>query len=229
MISYSKHDNRELLEILNKYSLLTFSAKIELKQELLKRKTALDSKDFKGLNDSINQGMDEVKTLKFLNDIGFNVSWFDNKSFEITRSGKATVVDLVAIFLGIIFSIIGIIGLSVLISYLSPKVNFGVFNLIFNILLLGLGFFGFKIFYNGFDRLIKYKDFKLIVDRDEIILRKRFDLKIKELKKEASTLKLDNSKEQVVSLMSGDIEILSAISPSFKAKLALKEIIDFVE
>ncbi len=225
MANYLNYTNQELLEILSKYNSLTFLARTELKKELLKRDIVSNSKDFEELNRLIEEEITEIKTLKFLSDIGFKVNWFNNnESYEITRSTKATLIDLTSIFLGVIFSLIGLVGLSSMISYVSPDVAFSIGGFIFNSLLLGIGFFGFRILYNGADRLVKYKDFKFIVNQGDVILRKRFDFKLEEIEKEVSSLNLKKYDNQI-SLMSENVEIINTTSPSFRAKMTLEEIV----
>ncbi|WP_108808467.1 hypothetical protein [Aquimarina spinulae] len=225
MANYNKYTDQELLGILGKYNSLTFIAKTELKKELVKRNIFKDTKDFKQLEQLINQEIEEIKTLRFLSDIGFKISWFNKgQSFEVTRSAKATLIDLVSIFLGIIFSVMGIVGLSSIMSYMSSDVTFTIAGFIFNAVLLSIGFFGFRILYNGTDRLIKYKDFKFIVNQGDMILRKRFDFKIEEIEKEISSLSIKKDGNQI-SLMSEDIEIINVTSPSYRAKMTLEEII----
>ncbi len=227
MANYLKYSDIELKAILCKYDSLTFLAKIELKKELLNRNLSLDTADFKELDLLIAKEMKNVKQLKFMSDIGFDVNWFnDNQSFEITRSSKATIIDTLAIFFGLIFSVIATFGLSFVIGYLFFDVPFTTMGIIFNSFLLLLGFYGFRILSNGFNRLIKYKDFKFIVNQKRIILRKRFDFKIQEIEDEISSLNLKID-DQIISLMSGDVEIINASSPSFGAKLTLKEIASY--
>lgn len=226
MSNYLNYTDQELLEILGKYNSLTFLARIELKKELLNRGIVDGSRDFEELKRLIEEEMTEIKTLKFLSDIGFKVSWFNNnESYEVTRSSTAILMDLILILLGIVFSMIGIFGLSRIISYVSPDIIFGIGDFIFNTLLLGIGFFGFRIFYNGTDRLIKYKDFKLVVDQGNIILIKRFDFKLEEIQKEVSSLNLKSYNNQI-SLMSESVEIINTTSPSFRAKMTLEEMVN---
>ncbi len=225
MANYIDYTNGELLEILSKYDSLTFIAKIELKNELVKRNMDKGTEDFKRLEKLISQEIEEVKTFKFLSDIGFDVNWFnDNKSFEITRSVKATLIDLTAIFLGLFFSIIGIIGLSLLLSSVSSNVPFSITWAIFSIVLLIIGFFGFRMLYGGINRIIEYNGFKFIINQGDMILRKRFDFKIKEIEEETSSLNIKRNGKGM-SLMIGDLEIITASSPSFRAKMTLEEIV----
>ncbi|MCK8522541.1 hypothetical protein M0D21_13235 [Aquimarina sp. D1M17] len=229
MANYIKYSNTELLQVLYNYNSLTFIAKIELKKELLKRNLGLNTPYFIGLNDQIIKEMEEVKELKFLTDIGFNVSWFnENKSFEITRSIKATIGDFIAIFVGLIFFIIGVYGLSGTFNYFYSDIQKNLLILILNGLLLVIGFFGFKVLFNGLNRFIEYKDFKFVLNKNQVIIRKRLDFKLQQFERDANSLNININEDQI-SLMSGDIGIIRTFSPSYRAKLSLEEIASYAQ
>ncbi len=228
MSNYRNYTNKELLNILSKRDSLTFLAKTELKKELLKRNISIDQ-NFNDLEKLIDEETKEIKTFKFLSDIGFKLNWFDdNESFEIVRSSKAFMIDIAAILIGLLFCIIGFSRLFVLISYLAYDISFTIMAVILNVMLTIIGFLSSKMLYNGIDRIIKYTNFKLVINKRNLILRKRFNFKIKETENDISSLQLKEFDNEI-SLMTGDIEIISSISPSFKAKLTLKELINWVK
>ncbi|UOB17859.1 hypothetical protein [Abyssalbus ytuae] len=215
MSLYQHTEQSHLEELFEKSPKLTYTAKIELKNELEKRKII----EVEPLVSLINYETDEIKSLKFLEDIGFTIKKNDD-GIIITRTKYAITLDIIAVILGLILVVAGIFNLvSAFASFFSDS-NFNMSGFLINILFVVIGGYGFKML-SGINRLLEFSGFKLIAVQDIITLQKRFDLKLQTVERSKTDLKLvSNSTGLMLEL--DDIEVFSANPESPVQTLTMK-------
>jgi len=200
---YTEKTEKELLELLEMHNKLTFQAQLNLQEEL-NRRNVTEYKD--GLDRTIEKKISEITNLKYLKDIGFESEKIGS-SLKVTRTFKATLVDIAATIFGIIFCIIGFFGLTGLIGSFFSENDFSISTLIVELGMIAIGIVGIR-FLNGMKRLIDYYGFELINDNGIVILKKRFDMKLAEIQKSESLLSLDKQADRLILRLEKD-EIFS--------------------
>ncbi|MFC7445323.1 hypothetical protein [Mesoflavibacter profundi] len=215
---YKQKTDRELIELLAIHKKLTFQSQLNLKEELNRRNL---NENIEDLENTIQEKVSEIKNLDYLKDIGFKADKF-GESIKVTRTGRATLIDIIAIVLGIIFCIIGFFGILGLIGSFSSESEFSMFSLIIEIGMIAIGVLGVK-FLNGIKRLIDYSGFELLNNNGTITLKKRFDTKLVEIQKNESFLKLKKQSELMVLKLEND-DILSANANNIIQKMTISEL-----
>lgn len=212
---YKEKNNKELIELLEMHEKLTFQAQLDLKAELNLRNLEINISE---LEETIHTKTEEIENLHYLKDIGFQ-SEKNGEYVKITRTNKAIFIDLLAIFFGIIFCIIGLNGIFELIGIFSNGAEFNIMTLIAKLGLISMGILGLK-FLNGIKRLIDYSGFEFSNNNGNIILKKRFDTKLVEIQKKESLLELEKQSESFSLKLEND-EIFKANSNSIIQKMTL--------
>ena len=188
---YSERTNSELLGILEQYDLLTFESQLSLRDELKKRAIVVDTSN---LETSISQKLSEIRNLFYLKDFGFEADRTADGGLTITRTKKAMLTDAVALFMGLVVFLIGIYGCIDLVMTFINGAELDVFTLAFKFAMAALIFIGFG-FFSGLKRLFDYAGFKLSNLNGIIILKKRFDVKLEEIKANTSDLFLETDED----------------------------------
>lgn len=216
---YSDRTDKELLELLDQHSLLTFESQLLLRDEILRRGMAVDSSP---LDDSISDKIYRIKNFEYIKDFGFQVE--ENKNhFLVTRTRNATLTDVFAVILGLVVFLIGVNGIVNLVLTFVNGDEIDVFTLAVKFAVAGLVFVGFK-FFSGLKRLFDYDGFQLSKSRDgEITLKKRFDVKLEEVKAKASDLFLQR-KEDDLELKLGNEVIFTSNAENLVQKMTLEEL-----
>lgn len=215
---YSDKTNYDLLEILEQHQMLTFESQLELSGELGKRNLKTEKKV---VDEAIAVKIAQINNLEYLKDFGF-VAEFKNGGVVVKRTTKAIITDVVAVIAGLIVFIIGVYGIASLVSVLINGEELNVFSLAINLAMASLVLTGFK-FFNGIKRLLDYWGFELSNSDGIITLKKRFDLKLEQIKEKASELFLDTHDDQM-SLKLGKHTIFSSNVESVVQRMTLKEL-----
>lgn len=215
---YSDRTNSELLGILEQYSLLTFESQLSLRDELKKRAIVVDTAD---LEASISQKLAEIKDLYYLKDFGFQADRTVD-GLTITRTNKAMVTDAFALLMGLLVFLIGIYGCIDLVMMFVNGNELDVFTLAFKFAMAALIFIGIG-FFSGLKRLFDYSGFQLSNLEGMIVLKKRFDVKLEEIKASASDLFLETD-EDTLSLKLGSQTIFTSNADNLIQTMTLKEL-----
>lgn len=215
---YSEKSKNELLELFEQHYMLTFESQIKLSEELGKRNLKAEKKI---LDETISVQIAKIKNLEYLKDFGFNAE-FNNGGVVVTRTTRAILTDVIAIFAGFIVFLIGVYGIASLVSVFMNGEDMNVFSLAIDLVMASLVLTGFK-FFNGIKRLLDYAGFKLSNFEGIITLQKRFDLKLEQIKEKASELFLETEEDQMV-LKLGKHTIFNSNVESIVQRMTLQEL-----
>lgn len=215
---YSTKTDNELLEILEQHAMLTFESQLSLRDALQKRAIVADTSN---LEASISQKFTEIEHLYYLKDFGFQA----DRSVDgiiVTRTKKAMITDAFAIFIGLLVFLIGIYGCINLVMTFINGDELDVFTLAFKLAMAALLFIGIG-FFNGLKRLFDYAGFELSNLQGVITLKKRFDVKLEEVRASASDLNLETD-EETFYLKLGNRTIFTSNADNLIQTLTLKEL-----
>ncbi len=215
---YSDRTKKELLEILEQYHMLTFESQLSLNAELDSRGLVVDKSE---LELAIEVKVSQINNLAYLNDLGFEATT-DNGTLTITRTYNAVFADVLAVIFGVVVFLLGVYGVGSLVSMFVNGEEINVFSLAINLGMASLVLLGFK-FFNGIKRLIDFAGFKVSNQNGNITLKKRFDLKLEEIKEKASELFLETDEEELV-LKLGDYTILNSNAENLVQRLTLEQL-----
>jgi len=215
---YSNRTNSELIEILYQQSLLTFESQLRLRDEIQDRGIMVD---LTPLETSISNKLAQVKNLEFLKDFGFQAERSPS-GITVTRTKKATFTDVFAIIMGLIIFLVGVYGCINLVFLFINGEELDVFTLAYKFAIAALVFIGFG-FFNGLKRLFDYNGFELTNFDGAITLKKRFDVKLEEVKASTSDVNLDEEND-VLFLKLGDRTIFTSNADNLIQTLTLKEL-----
>lgn len=215
---YKDKTEKELLEVLEQYSQLTFESQLILKDEINKRGLIADTSE---LDAAINDKIARIKNFEFLKDFGFKAETTDNK-FLVTRTQSATLTDVFAVILGLIIFFLGVNGVVNLVMTFVNGEEIDVFTLAVKFAMAGLVFVGIK-FFSGLKRLFDYSGFELSRTDGDITLKKRFDIKLEEIRAKASDLFLDREEDEL-ELKLGNQVIFSSNAESLVQRMTLEEL-----
>ena len=215
---YSNRTNIELIEILGQHSLLTFESQLNLRDELKKREMAADTT---GLEASIAQKLAEIRNFDYLKDFGFKAER-SNDGLIVTRTNKAVMTDVFAIIMGLIVFLVGIYGCINLVMTFINGDELDVFTLAFKFAMAALVFIGIS-FFSGLKRLFDYAGFKLTNLQGMITLKKRFDVRLEEVKANTTDLFLETD-EDTLFLKLGNQTIFTSNADNLIQTLTLQEL-----
>ena len=212
MTSYHKFSDKELVVILSEYNKLSIVAKRELKKEFASRNILDQEKLLTELDKEISKENQDITNLKSIGNLGLIVENNDPNCFKISRSGQAMFLDILAIAIGIIFSILGLIGIANVLTFSSP---------ILGVFLCLIGVSGPKILIKSINRFFEYFGFSFEVVDDLFYLKKRFDIRLENIEGNVASLYIDNSND----LMYNDISIIKVNALNSINKSTLKAIL----
>jgi hypothetical protein len=215
---YSNRTNIELIEILGQHSLLTFESQLNLRDELKKREMVADTT---GLEASISQKLAEIKNFDYLKDFGFKAER-SNDGLIVTRTNKAVMTDVFAIIMGLIVFLVGIYGCINLVMTFINGDELDVFTLAFKFAMAALVFIGIS-FFSGLKRLFDYAGFKLTNLQGMITLKKRFDVRLEEVKANTTDLFLETDQDTLF-LKLGNQTIFTSNADNLIQTLTLQEL-----
>lgn len=218
MDMYIKRTNSELIEILYQQSLLTFESQLSLREEIKKRDIQVD---LSPLETSISNKLTQIKNLEYLKDFGFKADK-NSDGITVTRTNKALFTDVIAIVLGVIVFLIGIYGCINLVFTFINGDELDVFTLAYKFAIAGCIFIGIG-FFSGLKRVFDYSGFELTNFNGLITLKKRFDLKLEEIKANASELFVETD-EDTLFLKLGNQTIFTSNADNLVQTLTLKEL-----
>lgn len=215
---YSETSDYELLQILKGYALLTFEAQLSLKEEIRKRDVKVDLSD---LERAIAAKMVDIRNLVHLKDFGFEATRTTD-GIKVERTKKAVFTDVFAILLGLCVFVVGIYGVINLVMTFINGDELDVFTLAFKAAMASLLFIGFS-FFSGLKRIFDYAGFELSNHQGSITLKKRFDVKLEEIKAKASDVLLDND-EDILMLRLGEQVIFTSNADNVIQTMTLQEL-----
>ena len=215
---YKNLSDRALIDLLAIHKKLTLQSQLNLRTKLNHRNIDENTEE---LEQTINKTFSEIENLDYLKSLGFKAEKF-GESIKITRSNKAVFMDILAVFLGIVFCVIGFFGIIGLIGSFSSESEFSFLSFIVEIAMLTIGILGIK-FLGGINRLIDYSGFELINNNGIITLKKRFDTKLVEIQKNESMITLTEESD-LMTLKLDDDKILSTNSNNLIQKMTISEL-----
>jgi hypothetical protein len=214
---YSEKSDKELLGILEGYSLLTFESQLLLKQELVKRNL---TQNISGLDQAISDKVTGIKNLEYLKDYGLVAH--KNNGLVIKRTTKALFTDVLAVILGLVVFFIGIYGIVNLVMTFINAEELDVFTLAVKFGVAALVIIGLS-FLSGLKRLFDFSGFELSNKGNEISLRKRFDVKLEEVKAHPEALIL-TEEDDLIQLKLGEEIILTSTTKNLVQKMTIEEL-----
>ena len=215
---YNDRTKKELLEILEQYQMLTFESQLSLNSELESRGLVVDKSE---LELAIEVKMSQINNLEYLDQLGFNAT-IDNHSITVTRTMSAVVADAIAVVFGVLVFLLGVYGVSSLVSMFVNGEDINVFSLAVNLAMSTLILVAFS-FFNGIKRLIDFAGFRLSNHDGTITMKKRFDLKLEEIKEKASELFLETDEEELV-LKLGDYAVFNSNADNLIQRLTIEHL-----
>ena len=215
---YNDRTKKELLEILEQYQMLTFESQLSLNAELESRGLVVDKSE---LELAIEVKMSQINNLEYLDQLGFNAT-IDNHSITVTRTMSAVVADVIAVVFGVLVFLLGVYGVSSLVSMFVNGEDINVFSLAVNLAMSTLILVAFS-FFNGIKRLIDFAGFRLSNHDGTITMKKRFDLKLEEIKEKASELFLETDEEELV-LKLGDYAVFNSNADNLIQRLTIEQL-----
>jgi len=215
---YSNRTNSELIEILYQQSLLTFEAQLSLRDEIRNRDIEVD---LSPLEASISNKLVQIKNLEYLKDFGFQAERSSN-GIKVTRTKKALFTDVFAIIMGLIVFLVGVYGCIDLVFTFINGEELDVFTLAYKFAVAAMVFIGFG-FFNGLKRLFDYNGFELTNFDGRITLKKRFDVKLEEVKASTAEVFLEEDAD-VLFLKLGDQTIFTSNADNLVQTLTLQEL-----
>lgn len=215
---YNDRTKKELLEILEQYQMLTFESQLSLNAELESRGLVVDKSE---LELAIEVKMSQINNLEYLDQLGFNAT-IDNHSITVTRTMSAVVADAIAVVFGVLVFLLGVYGVSSLVSMFVNGEDINVFSLAVNLAMSTLILVAFS-FFNGIKRLIDFAGFRLSNHDGTITMKKRFDLKLEEIKEKASELFLETDEEELV-LKLGDYAVFNSNADNLVQRLTIEQL-----
>lgn len=216
---YKEKTDRELIELVKIQNKLTFESQLSLKSEFDTRDIDIDILE---LENSIDEKTKKIKNLDYLKEIGFQLE-NNNDYLKISRTTKAMLIDLLAIFLGFLFCCVGFYGISGIIGDYSNEVDFNTALFVVRVMMIGIGYIGLK-FLNGIKRLIDFSDFELIKIKEIITLKKRFDISISQIEINKSLIYLKEEND-FIKLKIKETDVLSVSVDNLIHKMTLKELV----
>lgn len=216
---YKEKTDRELIELVKIQNKLTFESQLSLKSEFDTRDIDIDILE---LENSIDEKTKKIKNLDYLKEIGFQLE-NNNDYLKISRTTKAMLIDLLAIFLGFLFCCVGFYGISGIIGDYSNEVDFNTALFVLRVMMIGIGYIGLK-FLNGIKRLIDFSDFELIKIKEIITLKKRFDISISQIEINKSLIYLKEEND-FIKLKIKETDVLSVSVDNLIHKMTLKELV----
>lgn len=220
---YKKHTNRELLSVFKERHTLTYEAQIQLKDEALFRKLAVDVDD---LNNSIVKESEAIKNLEYLKDLGY-MSTGVGDTIRVVRTVRSKIFDVVAIVLGVILSYYGLVRLiKIIFDFLSDR-PFDLTTFLIDGFIVVLGYIGFKML-SGFKRLIDHMGFELVSEHGVVRLKKRFDMTLVEKEFTAEDVSVKESGGEIA-LCLNTIEVITGDSSNLIQRMTIQELAEKIK
>lgn len=220
---YGDKSTKELLEILEQYHMLTFESQLSLNAELESRDLLMDKSE---LELAIEVRMSQINKLEYLKELGFKAV-MDNGTITVTRTDNAVFADVVAVIFGVLVFGLGVYGAGSLVSMFVNGEDINVFSLAVNLAMSGLVLLGFK-FFSGIQRLVDFSGFQLSNQAGDITLKKRFDLRLEEIKEKASELFLDDNEEELV-LKLGEHTVFNSNADNLIQRLTIEQLTNLLK
>lgn len=216
---YSEKTNKELVELLEQAHMLTFESQLTLNDELNERDFPVDKS---ALEEAISKKLEGIRNLDYLKDFGF-VAQFGKEGVVVKRTQRATLLDVLALGMGLLVFLVGVYGVASLVSIVVNGEDMNVFSLAIDFAMASLLFTGFS-FFNGLKRLLDFSGFQLSNSNGLVTLKKRIDLKLEEIQKKAADIALVADGE-VMSLTLGEYTIFKSNAENLIQRMTLEELV----
>ncbi len=215
---YNDKTTKELLELLEQYHMLTFESQLSLNEVLDSRNLVVDKSN---LELAIGTRVSQINNLDYLKDLGFQAS-IDNGSIAITRTSTAILTDIAAVVFGALVFFVGVYGVGSLVSMFVNGEEINVFSLAVNFVMASLVLTGLK-FFKGIKRLFDYAGFRLSKQEGNITLKKRFDLRLEEIKESASEIFLQTNEKELI-LKLGNRVVFNSNADNLIQRLTIEQL-----
>ncbi len=214
---YKNHTPRELQAVLEQSAKLTYDAQRNLLQELRGRSLGISTLD---LERQIRTNETAIQNLEFLKDLGFAYNK-DGQTIKIVRTTWAIVMDIVAILVGLLLFVVGLVNFWMLAAVLFGEAELSSTRFILAIFLVVGGAIGFKML-SGLHRFLDYTLFSLQQSGEMINLRKGG---VKgEQKIPLSELRLETINGELI-LFAGAIEVMRCTEDNLVHKTTMEALI----
>jgi hypothetical protein len=217
---YKNHTHREILAVLEQSDKLTYEAKLNLLNEIDKRSIDAPTDE---LQSQINQKEVAINNLDYLKDIGFMYTMDENTgTITIRRASGAKLMDIAAVVVGVILSLVGLIHCWLLLAIFTGSNEFTLTKLFTYVFMISLGLIGFKML-GGINRFLDYNSFLFVQQRDTVTIKKG-DIKDEQTFNTAD-LKLKEEGEDELILSAGEIEIMRTSPHNLVQKLTMEALL----
>jgi hypothetical protein len=217
---YKNNTDREVVAVLDQSAKLTYDAQLNLLQELKKRSLQVPTTE---LENQITVKEQAINNLEYLKDLGFKCQVNElNGSIEIKRAMGAKIMDIIAIVVGVILFVVGLIYFWMLMAVFFGDNEFTLTKLFTYVAIITAGMIGFKML-SGINRFLDYLSFSLIQQGDNVVLKKG-DLKNDEIMS-VSELAL-NAVEGDIVFTGNAIEIMRCTADNLVHKKTLEALLN---
>lgn len=209
--------------MLDQFHMLTFESQLSLNEILETRNIHVDKND---LELAIATKRSQINNLDYLKDLGFHAVK-EGDIITVTRTSEAILTDVVSVFFGGLVFFVGVYGVGSSVSMFVNGEEINVFSLAVNFAMSSLMFTGLR-FFNGLKRLFDFIGFRLTKDYGGITLKKRFDLRLEEVKENTSELFLENHEEKLV-LKLGSHTVFNSNASNLIQRLTVEQLVNMLK
>ncbi len=216
---YQHHTDREIRAVLQESAKLTYDAQCNLLRELKVRALGMPTQD---LEKHIEETEAAIDNLKYLKDLGFTYHQDAiTQMITVKRRRTAIVMDVVAIFLGLLLFVAGLVYFWLLMAMFFGNNEFTLTKLFAYTLMIAAGMIGFRML-AGIDRFLDYISFVLEQSGTTVKLKKGG---IKEIQKmDTTSLKIHQEEEELI-LRAGEIEIMRCTADNLVHRKTLEALL----
>ena len=226
---YQNKEVPELIELLDNCSALTLDARMAL-QQLIKDKhiNVFPELQVQPLEESINNDLNDIKYLKYLNGLNIDLFEFGEHNIIIKKSNSANSRNLWGVLLGSFMLIFLLISILLWVNIFKTGIEMSkIYSAIF---FSTIGVFGALLLIKALDRIIFYSGFMIQKNNDRIILKYRPNMQLEEFEfSSGSQLKIKYIDDNAVLYVAYDNEskhILNFNDLTFQSMESLNSMID---
>lgn len=213
---YKNHTDREVMAVLDESAKLTYDAQLNLLREIKARRISVSTEELEG---AIKKTETAINDLAYLKDLGFKYQEnLVTKGSTVLRATLAKFMDVVALSIGLVLFVAGLIYFWMLMDVFFGDSEFTLGALFIAVLAIAGGLIGFKML-SGVHRFLDYYHFYLTQSGSSIILNKG-GLE-KEQKMEAQALHLQEEEGELI-LYAATIEVMRCTKDNLVHKKTLE-------
>lgn len=229
--TYSSKSYNEINSILKSHESLTIEAKLTLKKVIDEKSNSEDFEqtDIEALSNSINEDLKKIQNLDYLHWIGINL-FTENENLIIKKSKSAKSRDSWSIFLGIFLGLFFFFS-----TYFWADIvknGFEISKFITSAILTSIGILGFVLLVKTFNRIMDYKGFMLLKNKDGLLLNYRPNLTLEKEQFPNDTIlsikENEKNTEVLINNKNKTLKILSYKDLEYSHLETLKQLINIV-